>query len=108
MRNIYQRQAAAFRNEMQQTCAALVGIVQGILADGQLNDKEIGFLQHWLDGADNVALTWPGSAIHSQIKEVLADGLITEQERGHLTSTLLKLVGGTLDELAESTHVCAL
>lgn len=106
--NLYTRQAAAFRNEMRQSCAALVGIVQGILADGELQDREVTFLQSWLRGAENVALTWPGSAIYAQVNDILADGIITAEERAHLTDTLLRLVGGTLDELAESSHVSEL
>jgi NAD-dependent DNA ligase len=106
--NLYTRQAAAFRNEMRQSCAALVGIVQGILADGELQDREVTFLQSWLRGAESVALTRPGSAIYAQVNDILADGIITTEERAHLTDTLLRLVGGTLDELAESSHVSEL
>lgn len=108
MTNLYTRQAAAFRNEMRQSCAALVGIVQGMLADQELNDREIVFLRDWLSGAENVSLTWPGSLIYAQIKDLLADGLVTTDERAHLQDTLLKLLGGTLDDLAQSTHVSAL
>jgi NAD-dependent DNA ligase len=108
MQNIYTRQAASFRNEMRQSCAALVGIVQGILADGELRDQEIRFLQDWLHGAETVSLLWPGSVIHAQVKEILADGIITREEREHLQDTLLRLIGGSLDQLAESTHVSAL
>lgn len=106
--NLYTRQAAAFRNEMRQTCAALMGIVQGILADGQLHDKEVQFLGSWLAEAENVAGTWPGSVLYAQVREVLADGVITTAEREHLTKTLLNLLGGTLDELAASGHVSRL
>ena len=105
---LYTRQAAAFRNEMRQTCAALVGIVQGILADGQLHDREIAFLDGWLEGAKNVSLIWPGSVIHAQVKQILADGVVTQQEREHLTSTLEALLGGALDSLAETPRVTAL
>ena len=107
-RNIYTRQAAEFRNELRQSCAALVGIVQGIMSDGVLHDREIRFLNDWIAGSENIALIWPGSAIHIQIRDLLADGVITADEREHLWSTLQKLVGGTLDELAESRHVSAL
>ena len=44
MINIYQRQAAAFRNELRTSCAALIGLVQGLMADQHLNDDEIKFL----------------------------------------------------------------
>lgn len=108
MINIYQRQAAAFRNEMRTSCAALVGIVQGMLADGILNDQEIAYLSVWLDDAQNVSLTWPGSVIHAQVRSALADGVITAEERSHLVETLQGLLGGKLDEVAEASFVTEL
>lgn len=108
MMNIYTRQAATFRNEMRQQCGALLGIVQGILADHTINDQEVEFLHRWLIGAENVRLTWPGDVIYAQVESALADGAISTEERAHLVSTLSRLIGGTLDELAESTHVTGL
>jgi NAD-dependent DNA ligase len=108
MINIYQRQAAAFRNEMRTSCAALVGIVQGLMADGVLNDQEIQFLKSWLDGAQNVSLSWPGTVIHAQVQAVLADGFVTADERAHLIDTLGQLLGGKLDEVAEASFVSEL
>lgn len=105
---LYTRQAAAFRNEMRQTCAALVGLVEGILADGELQDREIHFLDEWLTQAENVSLLWPGSVIHAQVKQILADGVVTSEERTHLTRTLEALLGGALDGLAETPRVTSL
>lgn len=42
------------------------------------------------------------------MKAVLADGIVTEPEREYLVQTLQKLIGGTLEELASSTHVTQL
>ncbi|MDM0109829.1 NAD-dependent DNA ligase [Variovorax sp. J22R24] len=108
MINIYQRQAAAFRNEMRTSCAALVGIVQGLLADKALNDDEIHFLNGWLHGAQDVALSWPGNVIHAQVQSALADGIVTAEERAHLVDTLQQLLGGKLDEVAEASFVTEL
>ncbi|QRF55773.1 BRCT domain-containing protein [Variovorax paradoxus] len=108
MSNIYARQAAAFRNEMRTSCAALVGIVQGILADGAINDQEIMFLRTWLRESESVSLTWPGSVIYGQIEHALADGHISFEERSHLQETLTQLLGGRLDEVAGSSHVTEL
>lgn len=102
MSNIYARQAAVFRNEMRQSCAALIGIAQGLLANGELCDKEILFLRAWLERSQNVALTWPGNIIAGQIEQALLDGYISEKERHHLYTTLEKLVHGALDEAANS------
>jgi NAD-dependent DNA ligase len=93
---------------MRQQCGALLGIVQGILADGDLNDAEIRFLNTWLTQADNVRLTWPGDVIYAQVQNALTDGTITSEERIHLNTVLQKLVGGALDELAETRHVSEL
>lgn len=102
MSNIYARQAITFRNEMRQSCAALIGIAQGLLADGELRDKEILFLRDWLARSQNIALTWPGNIIAGQIEQAIADGHISEEERQHLRNTLEKLVHGALDEAASS------
>nr|AER23981.1 NAD-dependent DNA ligase [Variovorax sp. HH01] len=108
MINIYQRQAMAFRNEMRTSCAALVGIVQGLLADGHLNDAEIRFLRDWLKSSETVALTWPGTVIAAQVAGILEDGMVTEEERAHLSGTLEQLLGGRLDEVAEAPLVSSL
>lgn len=106
--NVFARKAIAFNNEMRRSCGALLGITQGLLADGQLHDKEVEFLRDWLTNNEVASGCWPGDVICSQVKEVLADGIITAAEREHLAYTLQMLVGGTLTELAESTHVSQL
>lgn len=106
--NLYTRQAAAFRNELKTSCAALMGLVQGMLADSVLNDDEIRFLMKWLAEAENVSLIWPGNSIYQAVQEVLSDGVITKDERAYLVDVLMKLVGGTLDDLAETRHVTQL
>lgn len=105
MINIYQRQAAAFRNELRTSCAALMGIVQGLLADGHLNDQEIKFLREWLKGTEVVCAAWPGNVIYSQVEAILADGVISTEERDHLSETLRHLIGGRLDDVAEAGYV---
>jgi len=108
MTKFFVRQSAAFRNDLNRSLGALIGIAQGLLCDGHLNDQEISFLNEWLRENENISLSWPGDVIHQRVKAALQDGVVTEQERGHLMQTLLQLVGGTLDELAEATHVTEL
>lgn len=106
--NPYQRRAVAFTNEMRRSCGALLGIVQGLLSDNILSDQEIRFLRDWLQQNDAVAHVWPGDVILGKIQEILADGSVEETERQHLAQVLQQLIGGTLDQLAESTHVTEL
>lgn len=108
MTNFFTRQAAAYRNDMNRSLGALLGITQGLLSDRHLSDQEIKFLNDWLNANEVIATAWPGDVVHSRVKMALADGVISEAERAHLVDTLQKLIGGTLDELAASTHVTQL
>jgi len=104
----YARQAARYANEFRRSLGALVGIATGVLADEQLTDDEICFLDRWLSTNDGVSCCWPGNLVHARIKAALADGVISEDERRHLVETLQALVGGRLEDLAASTHVTEL
>lgn len=108
MSNFFARQGAAYANDMKRSLSALVGIAQGLLCDGQLNDNEIRFLDAWLKENDAITNAWPGDVVHARVREALADGVVTESERKHLIDTLTQLIGGSLDELAASTPVTGL
>lgn len=106
--NQFARQHLAAANELKGSCAVLLGIVQGLLSDGQLQDSEIRFLRDWLNANEALSSCWPGDVLREQVEEVLRDGCITETEREHLVSTLQELIGGRLDDLAESPMVTQL
>lgn len=108
MSNFFTRQSAAYRNDLNRSAGALVGIAQGLLCDGHLNDDEIRFLRRWLDQNGAIATAWPGDAIFARVKDIMADGFIAEDERLYLTEMLQRLIGGFADELAEATHVTEL
>jgi len=56
---------------------SLIGIASGMIADGELNNREIQFLSLWLSENQALATTWPGEVIYKRVREVLADGVIT-------------------------------
>ena len=89
MTNVFARQSGAFRNDMNRSFGALIGIAQGLVRDQQLNDNEIRFLREWLESNENIALTWPGDVVHSRMMEVLADGVVTEEERAYLLGKIV-------------------
>ena len=63
----------------------LLGIVSGMMADDDLDNLEIEFLQVWLADNADVSQVWPGSAIARAIDTVLADGHVSEDERAYLS-----------------------
>lgn len=69
----------------------LMGIVTGIVADGEITAGEIRFLRAWLAEHDDTARAWPGCAIAQQLAYVLDDGVITTEERAHLLCALSEL-----------------
>lgn len=71
----------------------LHGLINGIMADSNLLDTEIKALNNWLNTSDTQE--WPASIISNRVKNVLADGIITEAERENL-SELLKQCGANL------------
>ena len=101
MDNHFARQGVAAQNEMRQSLAALVGIATGILADQALTDDEIRFLHDWMTANEAISYLWPGDIIYARLKSVLADGIITAEERAYLVETLQQLVGSTADALEQ-------
>ena len=69
----------------------LMGMVTGIVADEHLHDREVALLSTWLAEHQAAASQWPGCAIATQLRHVLADGVITDAERGHLLQVLTEL-----------------
>lgn len=72
---------------------ALMGICSGLVADDNLNDKEIYYLRGWLLEHQSIRDQWPVSVIHFKIQEILADGVITNEERQSLVLRLQELTG---------------
>lgn len=83
---------------LTKACQVLTGIITGILADGQLHDKEILLLSTWLRANAEVTETWPGNAIARLMHEALADGSISEEERQHLLTELQAIIGNDFCE----------
>lgn len=83
----------------------LIGIAQGLIADGHLNDGEIHFLHKWLVANEAVQANPLISLLVQRIDEILADGVIDEDERADLHNTISALTGSDfeLGELSKSS-----
>lgn len=86
------------KTALQQT---LNGILHGTLSDGVLSDKEILYLNSWMDESDFLTGTYPYDEIRDIIKQVLADSVITEEERGRLMAVM-----GNAIEFKNSYNLC--
>ncbi len=80
------------RHRINKSIEHLLGMVNGILADGHLHDKEILMLSTWLSANEEACTTWPMTVIARVVRETLQDGVITEAERENLQKTLNDLI----------------
>jgi len=71
----------------------LMGIVSGIVCDDKLENSEFQYLSTWLTENSDLSQEYPASVIYRRVREVLRDGLITEEERIHLLNELKILSG---------------
>jgi NAD-dependent DNA ligase len=102
------RRFGAVKNDMARSLGALLGITQGLLCDGQLNDQEIAFLYDWMRTNDSIANTPPVNIIFQRVSDALNDGVITATERAYLSETLQRFIGGSAEDLTAPNRVSEL
>lgn len=95
-------------SSLKQSLGELLGVARGLMADEELTNSEIRFLNDWLEQRYTMTSSFPGNIIHQRIKDVLEDGVITEEERSHLVDTLNLLIGDRLEDLAEQVDLTEL
>ena len=71
----------------------MLDYLQGITADNVLTTKEITAFHQWLKSHETVLSTWPGDVLVKRINEILADGVITEEEKTDLLETIKQITG---------------
>jgi len=69
----------------------LIGIARGLIADGELSQAEVEFLEKWL--AANLSITHQPliRSLYKRVHEILADGIVDQNEKAELFETLDKL-----------------
>ena len=71
----------------------LVGFLTGTASDGVLNDQEIAGMSGWLEQNEAVKEVWPASVIVMRLATILEDGIITDEERDDLLTTVRQITG---------------
>ena len=95
----HQSALGAIRNrQLAKAAQTLIGICIGIAADGAVHEREVLFLSTWLADNPDVTHEWPGSELARRVKDILADGIITPDERADLLETLQQLTGNFFSE----------
>lgn len=70
----------------------LQGLIHGILADGELSDREVASLKLWLDTNEFLQGTYPFDEIYSLVHAAYDDRKISDDERKMLTAFMGNLI----------------
>ena len=81
---------------------SLMGIISGLICDGELNDNEILYLRTWMTENQDLESVFPATIIYRRIKDVLADNIITAEERDHLLKEFQDLSGNKFEQTGAS------
>lgn len=73
----------------------LLGICSGIVADGEINRKELAFISTWLTEHSEVCNSFPGNQLARRISDVMADGIVTADEHHDLVLVLQQISGNS-------------
>ena len=72
----------------------MLGLVKGVIIDGEVTESEAQFLASWMNGNPEAVKSWPGSALAKRLLKIFADGRIDAEEREELMFFLQDLAGG--------------
>jgi len=77
--------------------ANLISIIDGIVADGIVNDAEVLYLDTWLLEAKQIINNGVIKSLSARVSDILADGVITSDERADLKQQLQAIQQDILD-----------
>ena len=72
----------------------ILGLAQGVLADGVVNDAEARFLRSWVSSHGDTADRWPVNILKARLDRIFEDGVVSDAERRDLVELLESMVGG--------------
>jgi hypothetical protein len=81
-----------YYDEITSSIQFLSGMIHGMMADHELSDEEIKSLHRWIQNNDFLVSTYPFDEINSLLSSILADHVITDDERNTLLAFLSTVI----------------
>lgn len=82
-----------YRRRLGRTIDELVGLCRGIIADGEVNQSEVEFLQQWLYANREFVNEHPFREIYAVVESALVDGVLDADEERDILATVHGLPG---------------
>jgi NAD-dependent DNA ligase len=71
----------------------LIGLIRGILADGEVSEADTIALAAWTLKHGEIATDWPVNVLVARLNRIFADGIVDDTEREDLKSLLVEILG---------------
>ena len=102
-----QPRVTAFRSEqiIDRQIDGLIGISEGVAADGEVNQAEAEFLLRWMETNRAAADQWPAKVLSPRLVAILSDGLLDANEERELLELILHCADGSAPDRGGGEHV---
>lgn len=84
--------SGAYYDTVTSTIQFLSGMIHGIMADGEISDKEVSALDSWIKVNDFLSGTYPFDELNSLLGSIMADRKITEDEKNTLLAFFSNII----------------
>ncbi|MBY6032167.1 NAD-dependent DNA ligase [Marinobacter daepoensis] len=76
----------------------LIGLCEGVLADGSVVQQEAEFLRNWVAKNPELITQWPANVLFARLEEYLEDGVLDSDEEQELLGLLMDITGLHVNE----------
>lgn len=94
MENSYFNVDANFKKNMNR----FLGLIEGVIADGRVNEGEAQYLFSWLSENCDIADSWPASVIYKRMVAMLKDGKFDDEELKELYEVVKSTISTSPDK----------
>jgi NAD-dependent DNA ligase len=72
------------RARLEKALNSLIGLIEGISIDGVINEKEVAYVEAWLNENRQLQYSHPFSELMPVVDAAIADGILTDDERQNI------------------------
>jgi NAD-dependent DNA ligase len=72
------------RARLEKALNSLIGLIEGVSIDGVVNEKEVNYIEAWLDENSQLRSIHPFTELIPVVDAAIADGILTDEERQNI------------------------
>ncbi|MFC5548553.1 BRCT domain-containing protein [Massilia aerilata] len=88
------------RARLEKAINSLIGLIEGIAIDGTVNEKELAYVEAWLNENRQLQYSHPFNELIPVVDAAIADGILTDDERQNILWLCEKLMSADFFDTA--------